>query len=331
MHDGSQPYDGVLETIQHLKNRNKLISIVSNSSKRKDNSIRMLQKLGFDIDDFHQVLTSGEIAHQMLSMYSLSTPNAMPSSDLIRWDPLINIQQNGLPRNVVVLGSGDDDEEYCTSCGWNITPLSDASLIVARGTFTINEGNDRIIHKRQGESIYEHELEKLLNTAAQRRIAMLITNPDKIRPDIERPPMPGKIGDMYECMLQREDIGNSLTSFELVKRIGKPFRDIYTMALERNQTNDSESLASSDRIHRVCMVGDALETDVTGGALANIDTIWILSDGIHTLDLPNGSEADDLVFMSGSTSILDAFNHRACTYAKGINLHPTAVLRHFHW
>ena len=29
------------------------------------------------------------------------------------------------------------------------------------------------------------------------------------------------------------------------------------------------------------MVGDALETDITGGKWANIDTLWVVNDGIH--------------------------------------------------
>jgi FMN phosphatase YigB (HAD superfamily) len=62
MHDGSKPYDGVLETVQKLKDAGKEMIILSNSSKRQGNSNKMLTKLGFNPHDFAQVITSGEVS-----------------------------------------------------------------------------------------------------------------------------------------------------------------------------------------------------------------------------------------------------------------------------
>ena len=44
MHDGSQPYEGVLQTIEELKKAGKKLIILSNSSKRRENSEKMLIK-----------------------------------------------------------------------------------------------------------------------------------------------------------------------------------------------------------------------------------------------------------------------------------------------
>lgn len=44
MHDGVKPYDGVLDTVQQLKAQGKKLIILSNSSKRRDNSEKMLIK-----------------------------------------------------------------------------------------------------------------------------------------------------------------------------------------------------------------------------------------------------------------------------------------------
>ena len=44
------------------KKKKKLI-IVSNSSKRRSNSVQMLRKLGFNENDFDEIITSGEVAH----------------------------------------------------------------------------------------------------------------------------------------------------------------------------------------------------------------------------------------------------------------------------
>ena len=47
MHDGSKPYEGVLDAVRRLKEAGKTLIIVSNSSKRKENSIKMLEKREF--------------------------------------------------------------------------------------------------------------------------------------------------------------------------------------------------------------------------------------------------------------------------------------------
>ena len=44
MHDGSAPYEGVLRTVKELKKAGKRLVILSNSSKRRENSERMLAK-----------------------------------------------------------------------------------------------------------------------------------------------------------------------------------------------------------------------------------------------------------------------------------------------
>ena len=44
MHNGSEPYEGVLQTVEDLKKAGKRMIILSNSSKRRDNSERMLIK-----------------------------------------------------------------------------------------------------------------------------------------------------------------------------------------------------------------------------------------------------------------------------------------------
>lgn len=292
MHDGSTPYDGVLDVIQQLVQAKKRLIILSNSSKRKDHSIRMLQKLGFDPNDFEQILTSGEIAFHMLR-------------NMDRWSLLESIE---FPK-AFCLGSGDGDKEYCESCGWSLAPVDEASLVVARGTFTVDDGTT-VVNKRDDEQAYERSLDVSLQKAAARLLPMMVCNPDKIRPDVERPPMPGKIGDSYE-----EALGGGQDAEALVQRIGKPFRDVYDIALK-----DTPDLS------RVVMVGDALETDITGGSAMGIDTIWVLKDGIHSPDLD-----DDVSLEEEATAILESFNRLDGTYAKGRRLSPTILMPRFRW
>ena len=337
MHDGFRPYEGVLDVVQQLRQANKKLIILSNSSKRRDNSIKMLTKLGFNPEDFDGIITSGEVAHWMLS-------GKLPQ----KWAIMDNLQQDESKRKVFVFGSGDNDEEYCNSRGWTLAPMEEANLIVARGTFTVNgmfvefintvgepmyflahnvcfflfffgtNSDGRVVvSKRDDEEAYESALEECLQQAALRQIPMLVTNPDKIRPDAERPPMPGKIGDRYEEILQTT---MSKEPVELVKRIGKPFQDVYDIALTEQSKPEERS--------RVCMVGDALETDIVGGATNGISTVWVLLDGVYGPDLET-TPSDNL--MDAATEIVHDFNGQTGTYAGDRTVQPDIVLRHFCW
>ena len=123
---------------------------------------------------------------------------------------------------------------------------------------------------------------------------------------------------------------------DYIKSIGKPFDDVYEIAL-RKVDEDTTTGGIIDR-SRVCMVGDALETDVTGGSKFGIDTIWVLNDGVYKPDVDvalsssSNDESDyEQVLMNVATTILNDFNKIDGTYAQGRILSPTYLLPHFRW
>ena len=67
MHDGYKGYDHAINTVEKLITENKKLIIISNSSKRKTSSIARLKRLGFDKNDFIEVMTSGEMIWQEIS------------------------------------------------------------------------------------------------------------------------------------------------------------------------------------------------------------------------------------------------------------------------
>ncbi len=66
MHDGTFGYEHAFNAINFLKNSNKNLFIISNSSKRSKSSIDKLPKLGFDKSSFINIVTSGEMIWQLL-------------------------------------------------------------------------------------------------------------------------------------------------------------------------------------------------------------------------------------------------------------------------
>jgi HAD superfamily hydrolase (TIGR01450 family) len=371
LHDGKQPYEHVLHTIKQMKqssNSNKVLILLSNSSKRYHHSIKNLQQLGFHDDDFHAVITSGEVTYQMLQQGTRDDDEdknipswavANPCAITQQWEPLRSIvstinDEATTTKNVFILGSGDDDVQYCTSCGWTpISDINDANLILARGPFTIpistetvdtestNEnGNYNVIDRRvDGEEIYQTTIQNALQIAANNLIPMIVSNPDKVRPDADRSPMPGQIGDLYESILMKQQQGTHQDSNDpptppirpssLIKRIGKPFPDVYDMALQSlsNQVKDKS---------RICMIGDALETDITGGTMFGIDTVWVLNNGVHSIDIQNNlnssAESEGIDILKSANVVLDTFNNNNIgTYAEGQTLSPTFVIPYFQW
>lgn len=225
-------------------------------------------------------------------------------------------------RNVFVFGSGDDDEEYCTSAGWTLSSIDDADLILARGTFTINDGSS-IVSKTNDEAEYWRVMEESMVKAARRKLPMLVSNPDKVRPgSMPPPPMPGAIGDVYERFVWTthcHPVGDMTeeSAREYVKRIGKPFQEVYDIALD-----GINGVGSRVDRSRAIMIGDALETDAVGGNSAGIDTLWVTQDGIH------GKEVGE----KGADAVLEDFNSRSeFTYAYGKEVMPRYLTDHFRW
>ena len=324
MHDGVQPYQGVPEVVQKLKEANKKLIILSNSSKRRTNCVKMLHKLGFSDDAFDEIITSGEVAHHLLTYLSDGTTSSwVPESIPDAFQTLRSNTEAGKKLSAFCFGSGDGDEDYLSSCGWALAEsIETADLIVARGTFVVQSATD-IANKNQNEAEYWSAYQKALETAAasSNPIPMIVCNPDKVRPDADKSPMPGTIGATYQELLKKSHDDDFES--DLVLSLGKPFTGVYEIALASIADNSS----SIDK-SRVVMVGDALETDVTGAAAAGIDSVWVLKDGIHDQAITEASSSLE----DGCEVVLKGFNERCeTTYAQGRKISPTVAVPHFRW
>jgi len=66
LHNGVKAYDGAIDVLNHLKQKNKQVVILSNSAKRADSNIERMKKLGIKPSHYKAVVTSGEITWQGL-------------------------------------------------------------------------------------------------------------------------------------------------------------------------------------------------------------------------------------------------------------------------
>jgi len=70
LHDGVQSFDGVIECLKELKDRNKYVIILSNSGKRAENNASRMADLGISPDLYDKIITSGEVTWQGLNNQS---------------------------------------------------------------------------------------------------------------------------------------------------------------------------------------------------------------------------------------------------------------------
>jgi HAD superfamily hydrolase (TIGR01450 family) len=264
LHDGSKPYEGVLDALACMKSLDKKMILLSNSSKRKESSVKGLKKLGIDPSLFIEIVTSGELAWQALhSRSSLLTKLNIP----------INLTSSSAPLKVFVLGNGDDDKEYIRTSNCAAAIPEEADFVLARGTFSIlcderaDDSSDSIVYKNSRECL--SNLEPWLARCAKRSLPMIVSNPDMNRPGTNDP-MPGQIAHAYSLLNPNSKI----------LYIGKPHDIVYDYSVEAL----CSALGTDAGNLKLCAIGDSLEHDIEGANRRNFASIFI-ANGVHCADL----------------------------------------------
>jgi len=246
IHDGKVAYEGAVEAVTRLQRMGKKIIILSNSSRRKADTIQRLEQMGFKCEHGPHpmsVVTSGELV----------------------WENLHALADgfHDLGEKCTVFGNGVDDLEYVTSCEKVPSAINDADFILARGLFSILSGDEPVCYSQQMEA-------KMIETALSKcpgGIPMLVANPDLTRPDGLDSPMPGQLAQRYI------DAGA-----EDVRFVGKPHPLVYDAC---SQILSSCGLPAGCK---VAAVGDSLEHDILGATRAGVDSVFICS-GVHYKEL----------------------------------------------
>ena len=266
IHDGKKAYEGSVEAVMALQKMGKKIVIISNSSRRRSDTVARLRAMGFgpcegDADDNGDapaigVVTSGDLCFEGLS--ASADRNDAPF--------------DGLGIRCLVFGNGDDDEDYVRDCGKVASPVSQADFLLARGLFTILGAGPDLLRDPFAEYSAERE-EALLREALARRpggLPLLVANPDLLRPDGNDSPMPGQLAARYREM-----------GGEDIRLVGKPHALIYDACRRKLE---AAGLGGQGSEARIAAVGDSLHHDVLGAARNGVDSIFICS-GVHCNEL----------------------------------------------
>ena len=259
IHDGSVAYEGAVEAVSALQRAGKKIVIISNSSRRRADTVARLRAMGFGPCD------DGPDGPPPISVVT--------SGDLV-WEGLAAASARGsdfadLGIRCFVFGNGADDEEYVRSCGKVVAPIEQADFILARGLFTmLGAGPDML---RKPEAPYSAKAEAGVLARAMARapggLPLLVANPDLLRPDGADSPMPGQLAARYVAMGGAD-----------VRLVGKPYALVYDAC----RAELARAGVGADA--RVAAVGDSLHHDVLGAHRNGVDSVFV-AGGVHYKEL----------------------------------------------
>nr|CAD1832201.1 unnamed protein product [Ananas comosus var. bracteatus] len=171
------------------------------------------------------------------------------------------------------------------------TGVDDADFILAHGTEALG------LPSGDATPMCLEDLEKILELCANRKIPMVVANPDYVTVEVRAlRVMPGTLAAKYE------ELGGE------VRWMGKPDKVIYASAMAMANADAGDCIA----------VGDSLHHDIKGANRAGIASAFI-AGGIH---------ADELGLSSfGEASSSDSVHTLSCKY----DAYPSYVLPAFTW
>jgi HAD superfamily hydrolase (TIGR01459 family) len=147
LHNGLQPYDGVIDTLNHLKQRKKQVVILSNSAKRSEDNVERLKKLGIKPVHYKEVVTAGEVTWQGLKEQK-------------------DAPFKGLGKKCFLISRPDDRSLLS---GLDIEVVSD-----------IEEAQFILVTSFDTASMKLEDLDPLFKRAVMKRLPLICANPDMV-------------------------------------------------------------------------------------------------------------------------------------------------------
>ena len=210
IHDGEKGYLNAINCIEKLYSKKKILTIISNSSRKKEETIVRLPNLGFQSAHFHEVMTSGEMIWLSLKNKNNSEVKNLGKRCFHIYDQTKNegeIFQKGLEKYIFV--KNIEDADFILGC----TPFFKKAVI------------DYI---------------PLLNIAKEKDLLFVCANPDF--ESLEK-----KSNSLTFCMGTIAELYNSLGGKTFL--LGKPSIEIYKKTFEElKNIKKSKILAIGDSL-----------------------------------------------------------------------------------
>ena len=210
IHDGNKGYLNAIQCVEKLYSKKKILTIISNSSRKKEETIMRLPNLGFQPAHFNEVMTSGEMIWLSLKNKNNSQVKNLGKRCFHIYDQTKNegeIFQKGLEKYIFV--KNIEDADFILGC----TPFFEKAVV------------DYI---------------PLLNVAKEKDLLFVCANPDFESLD-------KKLNSLTFCMGTIAELYNSLGGKTFL--LGKPSIEIYKKTFEElKNIKKSRILAIGDSL-----------------------------------------------------------------------------------
>ena len=210
IHDGNKGYLNAIQCVEKLYSKKKILTIISNSSRKKEETIMRLPNFGFQSAHFHEVMTSGEMIWLSLKNKNNSEVKNFGKRCFHIYDQTKNegeIFQQGLEKYIFV--KNIEDADFILGC----TPFFEKAVV------------DYI---------------PLLNVAKEKDLLFVCANPDF--ESLEK-----KSNSLTFCMGTIAELYNSLGGKTFL--LGKPSIEIYKKTFEElKNIKKSKILAIGDSL-----------------------------------------------------------------------------------
>ena len=126
IHDGNKGYLNAIQCVEKLYSKKKILTIISNSSRKKEETIMRLPNLGFQSAHFHEVMTSGEMIWLSLKNKNNSEVKNLGKRCFHIYDQTKNegeIFQKGLEKYIFV--KNIEDADFILGC----TPFFEKAVV----------------------------------------------------------------------------------------------------------------------------------------------------------------------------------------------------------
>ena len=305
LHDGREAYADAVACVRELKRRGKAVYIISNSSRRRDGTIRKLEKMGFDGDAFAGAMTSGETTARFLECEATrarrdANASSAAADELGRGECFDRLRaairdaaaSGRKPafahatwgdRGAIELGETIREAFEIIRPPFTATTMDSVDFILAHGTEAFGAGDGA-----PPTPASRDDLKALVRAAAEREIPLCVANPDVVTVSgSELIEMPGTLALWYAEAFAETRPGEDARAY--VCEMGKPDAVIYGALLDEFGIAKTQSGVGG---RRIVAVGDSLAHDIAGGERAGLDTVFVSGTGIHVDDVRRVRESE---------------------------------------
>ncbi len=222
LHDGHTVFDEVKESLQYLKQQNKTLALVSNTSRRVSEAQAMLQQRGFEVGTFDLTFTSGELAWDYLVSKNMQSSSSFsPLSGSASVSTTIG-SPTRFSKCCFLSFAHQTDTTELNSIGIECVDIEEADFVLLHGTQLLHTGSST----PTALDIYktghiDDNVQHILSMALSNHIPIICANSDMTAIAKNKLQyMPGLIANKYEAM------GG------VVKHFGKPHSIMFEAAIE---------------------------------------------------------------------------------------------------